>query len=72
MELLEYLWVCWWAYRNTPRGRFAMTSVSRHGVPRIAVMIARDRAAWRLSTFAVEFGARLMDEKGAQTLPGNE
>ncbi len=53
MQLLEFLWVCYRAYRNTPPNEVTYTALLSHGVPRITIMIARDRKAWELSQFAI-------------------
>lgn len=57
MNLLIYLYRCWLAYyvaeHEKPGVRYF--AISNHGVPALTVLIARDRAAWQLSQFAIEF-----------------
>lgn len=52
MNLFRYLWFCYRAYRAD--GDLNYFALSWRGVPCLAVLIARDREAWRVSTFAIE------------------
>jgi hypothetical protein len=52
MNLIRYLWCCYRAYQSP--GDIQYFSLSWRGVPCLAVVIARNREAWRVSTFAIE------------------
>ena len=54
MELVQYLWSCYQAFRRTDKNSICYFAVMYRGVPSMTVMIARDRAAWQLSQFAID------------------
>ena len=53
MRLLQYLYYCWKAYRSAAGvSYFAVCGVGQ--VPRLVVMIGRDRSAWQVTQLALE------------------
>lgn len=55
-DLIRFLWVCYRAYKATPANSVQYTALlDPYGIPKVTVIIGRDRAAWQLSQFAVEF-----------------
>ena len=57
IDFLKYLWLCYRVYREP--GDLQYFAVMSYGVPRLTVMIGRDREAWRVSQFATESFRRI-------------
>jgi hypothetical protein len=56
MNVLHFLRICWQAWRTLKRKRMAYVVCEAHGVPAVALFVARDREAWRVVQYAVETG----------------
>ena len=53
MNLLQFLYCCYRAYRSNEKlAYFAL--IDSYGVPRLTVAIGKGREAWRVSQFAVD------------------
>ena len=52
-----FLLECWRAYQKAKSDDLKITyfTVSRHGVPATAVMVAHGRSAWQVSDFAARY-----------------
>lgn len=57
MQLIQYLWACYRAYRL--KSEVTYFALSSHGVPQLLVIIGRDRKAWRVSQLAASFKSPL-------------
>jgi hypothetical protein len=54
MTLARYIFVCWKAWRTLRAESIAYVTFEQHGVPAIALCVARDREAWRVVHYAIE------------------
>lgn len=54
---IRLCWLCWKlsGRLDDPKATVAYSDVSQYGVPRAAFLLATDRNAWRVSTFATKF-----------------
>lgn len=64
MKLFPFILLCWraWARLQTKPTAY-LTLENRHGVQEVALFVARDREAWRVTEFAIaaRFAAERMD-----------
>jgi hypothetical protein len=67
--MLRYIWVCWRAWRMLkadPTGSgLAYVGLSYRGVPQLAIFVARDREAWRVTERALDAKLSIGDPHGA-------
>lgn len=55
IRLVIFLRRCWQAYRLCETADVAYTSISQYDVPHTVLLVARGRAAWSVSDFAIDF-----------------
>jgi hypothetical protein len=56
MNALRFIHLCWQSWRTLKRRRVAYVVCEEHGVPALAMFVARDREAWRVVQYALETG----------------
>lgn len=54
MNLLQYTHLCWQAWRMLRTRPIVYLRIVSHQVPSGALLVARDREAWRLTQFAID------------------